>query len=168
MAKLPQSGTKNVVSSFYHLLRCRIRANKSPLLIKRPCGTQWSVFSNICPVHMVFWTKNGLNWPKFKLDASLKFSKINNTLAFYLHRYSSLIELSKSDWFRWQKSSYGQINSKWHQHVFFHHITLYCSSFIEQITSDRFRWQKSSYGQITSKWHQHGFFIVSLSTVILS
>ena len=39
--------------------------------------------------------ENGLNWPKFKLDASLRFSKINNTLASYLRRYSSLIELSR-------------------------------------------------------------------------
>ena len=91
----------------------------STKVLNLPCGTLWSVFSNICPVHMAFWMKNGLNWPKFKLDASLRFSKINNTLASYLRGYSSLLELSKSDWFRWQKSSYGQITSKWHQHAFF-------------------------------------------------
>ena len=41
MAILPQSGTKNVVSSFYHLLRYHIQANKSPILIKTTCGTLW-------------------------------------------------------------------------------------------------------------------------------
>ena len=79
---------KNAVSKWAidKKLQCtyRIRADRTPLLIRTPWSILWSFLATFCLKIIVVWDKK---WPKMTMVGCLKIRKFNKTPVFYLPGY---------------------------------------------------------------------------------